>query len=60
VHSDIEAKREAESVVWNCKALISGRLPKIRLVAFLTATAQSNLKQDEAAAKSRCSSLDIP
>ena len=49
--SDIDGKREAEAI-GELKGL-DKRLPKIAdYVAFLTATAQFNLKQDEAAAKS--------
>src|SRR5882724_11099616 len=58
-HSDIEAKRETESVV-ELQGL-DRRLPKIAdYVAFLTATAQFNLKQDDAAAKSAAPAWTIP
>ena len=49
--SDIDAKREVEAIA-ELKGL-DRRLPKIAdYVAFLTSTAQFNLKQDDAAAKS--------
>ena len=57
--SDIDAKREAEAI-GELKAL-DKRLPKISdYVAFLNATAQFNLKQDDAAAKAAAPAWTSP